>query len=133
MKKGNYFIDSANSIDLKGNRISGFPDFLGSAGISFNYQGLSIQLTGKYVGELYSDNYDNKLKEYLALYPGFTDYSDNLNDAYFAADLSASYKMNLFSDIYSFKDYLCRYLILQIHFIQHMPLGKSFSLLLNSI
>ncbi len=98
IEEGSYFIDAENSIDLNGNRIGGFPDVMGNAGIRFTYKGLDVQLTGKYIGKFYSDNYDNNLKDYLLLYPGFESYSDNVNDAYFTADISASYELNLLSE-----------------------------------
>lgn len=81
-----------SEIDLSGNRISGFPDLLANFGLSFNYNNIFIRLSGKYVGEFYSDNYDNKLKEYLIDRPGFIDYTDNKNDAYFVMDFFGSYE-----------------------------------------
>lgn len=84
-----------SEIDLSGNRISGFPDLLANFGLSFNYNNIFIRLSGKYVGEFYSDNYDNKLKEYLIDRPGFIDYTDNKNDAYFVMDFFGSYEFQL--------------------------------------
>jgi iron complex outermembrane receptor protein len=93
--EGKFFIDAQNSIDLSGNRISGFPDFLANFGLVFKDMGWYFRLTGKFVGEFFSDNYDNNLKYYLNQYPGFVDYNDNLNEAYFVSDLFASYEFNL--------------------------------------
>ncbi|MCK7528760.1 MAG: hypothetical protein MZV64_69995 [Ignavibacteriales bacterium] len=90
-----FIIDSENSIDLSGNRISGFPDLLANIGIAFQHSGFYLRLTGKYVGEFYSDNYDDKLKSYLTQYPGFVDYSDNLNEAYFVSDVFMSYEFSI--------------------------------------
>jgi iron complex outermembrane receptor protein len=95
IEKGKFFIDANNSIDLSGNRISGFPDFLANFGLTFKETGFYFRLTGKYVGELFSDNYDNNLKNYSNLYPGFVDYTDNLNEAYFVSDFFTSYEFNL--------------------------------------
>lgn len=81
-----------SEIDLSGNRISSFPDLLANFGLSFNYNNIFLRLSGKYVGEFYSDNYDNKLKEYLIDRPGFIDYTDNKNDAYFVMDFFGSYE-----------------------------------------
>jgi iron complex outermembrane receptor protein len=106
IEEGRFFIDEQNSIDLSGNRISGFPDILANAGVAFNHSGLYLRLTGKYVGEFYSDNYDVKLKSYLITYPGFVDYSDNLNEAYFVSDIFMSYEFSLMNFLTPWKIYL---------------------------
>lgn len=83
-------------IDLSGNRISGFPDFLANFGASLNFNNLYLRINGKYVGDFYSDNYDNKIINYLELNPGFIDYTDNKNDAYFVLDFFGSYEFSFF-------------------------------------
>lgn len=82
--------------DLSGNRIAGFPDFLTNFGITYSDHGLYLRLTGRYVGDFRSDNYDDKLLEYLNMFPRFVSYSDNKNDAYFTADFFGSYSLTLF-------------------------------------
>jgi len=99
IKEGKYFLGGNKVIDLSGNRISGFPDFLTNFGISFNNDNLFLQLNGKYVGKFFSDNYDENLSQYLVKYPGFVSYPDNINDAYFNADLMISYKIKLFNSL----------------------------------
>ena len=98
-----YYINADSSevvgLDLKGNEISGFPDFLANFGISFQKYGLFLQVNGKYVGEFYSDIYSNRLKLYLYSYPGFISYNDNKNEAYFTANFSGSYEFNLFNSL----------------------------------
>ncbi len=98
-----WYYGTANStpfvIDLAGNTIGGFPDFLTNFGISYNNSGLFLQLTGKYVGAFYSDNFGNNLSRYLYSYPGFVGYPDNKNDAYFSADFYASYEKKLFDSL----------------------------------
>ena len=95
IEEGKFFIDAQNSINLSGNRISGFPDFLANFGLVFKDMGWYFRLTGKFVGDFFSDNYDNNLNNYLTKFPGFVDYNDNLNEAYFVSDLFASYEFNL--------------------------------------
>jgi len=95
IEEGKFFIDADDFIELDANRISGFPDFLTNFGISYKDHGLYFRLTGKYVGEFFSDNYDNKLGNYLNQFPGFTDYSDNINEAYFVSDFFASFEIPL--------------------------------------
>lgn len=104
--KGKFFIDANNSIDLSSNRLSGFPDFLANAGVNINYKGLYLRLIGKYVGSFYSDNYDENLSHYLKTYPGFVDYTDNRNEAYFVADFFGSYKFSFFNSLKQSKLYL---------------------------
>ncbi len=95
ISKGTYAIDSEKSIDLEGNRISGFPNTMFNAIFDFHYEGLKLQISNKYVGEFYSDNYDNKLKEYIASYPGEFEYDDNVIESYFVTNLFASVKFGL--------------------------------------
>lgn len=94
IENGSYYLDDDNSIDLKGNRISGFPDVTLNGIIRFNYNGFFTQLWVKYVGEFYTDNYDNNLEAYEAQYPGLTDYSDNKVDNYFISNILLSYQFN---------------------------------------
>lgn len=96
IKKGKYFISGSDYIDLSGNKISGFPDVLANFGIQYKQHNLFLKLSGKYVGKMYSDNFDSKLKNYLNIFPGFADYNDNVNDAYFVMDFYGSYDFKLF-------------------------------------
>ena len=84
-----------SEVDLSGNRISAFPDLLANFGLSFNYNNLFLRLSGKYVGEFYSDNFDDNLLSYLDDLPGFVDYTDNKNEAYFVMDFFGSYEFQL--------------------------------------
>ncbi len=114
IKKGSTFINynvtndstATGKIDLNGNRVSGFPDFLANFGINYNYDGIFLQLTGKYVGAFYSDNYDNKISEYLVQFPGFVSYIDNKNEAYFTADFTGSYEFKPFNALNNSKIFI---------------------------
>lgn len=94
IKRGKYFIDSQNSLDLNQNRITGFPDFLTNFIISYKKSGLYVKLSSKYVGDFYSDNFDDNLIKYLNINPGFVDYNDNKNEAYFITDIFLSYNFH---------------------------------------
>ncbi len=106
VNNGTYYIDQNNQIDLSGNWIGGFPDFLFNFGLSYNKNPFFIQLKGKYVGKFYSDYYDSKLSEYLLRYPSFVSYNDNVNDAYFTADFYASYTLKSFNSLNSSKIFI---------------------------
>ena len=106
IKEGRQFLGTNEYLDLSGNRISGFPDFLANFGISYNKYGIFLQFTGRYVGSFYSDNYDNKITQYLNQYPGFISYDDNKNDAYFTADFTGSYEINFFSALNNTKVFI---------------------------
>jgi iron complex outermembrane receptor protein len=93
--------DSVHSIDLSGNRISGFPDLLANCSLTYNADGFYANLSLLYNGGFYSDNYDDNLKSYLNL----VDYSDNKVDAFFTANFLTSYKMNLNSFIDNIRIY----------------------------
>jgi iron complex outermembrane receptor protein len=58
------------------------------------------------VGAFYSDNYDNKLKNYLASFGSFVTYIDNKNPPYFTADFLVSYSFNLFNALSDSKIYI---------------------------
>ncbi len=103
--KGKYFLDSTNYIDLSGNRITGFPDFLANIGITFQQSGFYLRYTGKFVGDFYSDNYDESLDYYLIYFPGFVEYSDNLNEGYFVSDIFASYEFKVFNTLSPWRIY----------------------------
>jgi len=94
------------SLNLDGNKITGFPDFLTNIGIAFQQSGFYLRLNSKYVGDFYSDNYDKKLNNYLTQYPEFIDYSDNLNEAYFVSDMFLSYEFSLINFLNPWKVYL---------------------------
>jgi iron complex outermembrane receptor protein len=83
------------ALNLKDNKISGFPEITFNAILNFNYKGFRTKVLTKYVGEFYSDNFDENLEEYLNQYPGFTDYSDNKIESYFTANLFTSYEFPL--------------------------------------
>lgn len=110
IKKGKYFFKkgkyASDFIELNGNSISGFPDILANFGIQFKQSNLFLKLTGKYVGKMYSDNFDAKLKDYLSQFPGFVDYTDNVNDAYFVIDFYGSYDFKLFNALDNSKVFL---------------------------
>lgn len=97
--KGNYFISQDESINLSNNAISGFPEFLSNVILQYQKNKLFLKLNAKYVGKFYSDNFDNKLREYLTKYPGFVTYNDNVNDSYFVLDFYGSYEINLFNGL----------------------------------
>ena len=106
IEKGRFYIDKNNYIDLGGNRINGFPDFLANAGISFNDNNLYVKLSGKYVGKFFSDNYDDKLKSDLDRFQGFVGYTDNVNDAYFVSDIYAAYEFYLLNGLTPWKIFI---------------------------
>ncbi len=103
---GKFYMDANDYIDLRGNPVSGFPDFLANLVLNVKSNGFYMQLIGKYVGALYSDNYGNNLKQYLNLYPGFVPYADNKNDAYFTANIYFSYQIEFPGSLTPSKLYL---------------------------
>lgn len=86
-----------DNLSLNGNSIGGFPDFLANASIRYSLNDFYFQVDGKYVGKFFSDNYGDKLNDYLAKNPNYFEYSDNINDASFVMNLFASYELKLFN------------------------------------
>jgi iron complex outermembrane receptor protein len=105
IEEGNYYIDSNNFINLNDNRIAGFPDYLANLSFVFNDAGWYFRIVGKYVGDFFSDNYDDNLDNYLQVYPGFVDYTDNVNEAYFVSDFLASYQFPVINTLTPWKVY----------------------------
>lgn len=106
IKKGRYYISANEFIELDGNSISGFPDILANFGVQFKHSNFFMKLTGKFVGKMFSDNFDNKLNEYLNTIGRFVDYTDNVNDAYFVVDFYGSYDFKLFDALDNSKIFL---------------------------
>lgn len=98
ISKGSAFVKYYNpdktvgEIDLSGNEISGFPDVTMNAVLKYQDAGFTSQLSFKYVGSFYSDNYGSGINKYLSEFPGFLDYSDNKVDSYFTANFLANYE-----------------------------------------
>ncbi len=90
--------DNVASINMEGNSISGFPDFTFNGIFKLNLDNFFAQINLKYVGSFYTDNFGNKLQDYINLYPGIVDYPDNKVDSYFVANAYVSY--NLETNIY---------------------------------
>lgn len=106
IRNGKHFINDSEVIDISGNDIGGFPEFLSNIGLQFEREGIFVKLNAKYVGKYYSDNFDNNIRSYLNIFPGFLSYSDNVNDSYFVMDLFTSYNMSLFNALSNSKIYL---------------------------
>lgn len=98
--------DSAVQISLAGNDITGFPDILTYIAINYQLKNYFLQLSGRFVGGMYSDNYGNNLSSLRTRYQGIIDYSDNKNEGYFSANLFTSYDVSLSDSEYDFKFYL---------------------------
>ncbi|MBI5471222.1 MAG: TonB-dependent receptor [Ignavibacteriae bacterium] len=64
-------------MNVKGNPIAGFPDFMANASLTYRAANLVLYLSGKYVGKQYTDNFKDE---------------ENTVDPYFVSDASASYK-----------------------------------------
>jgi iron complex outermembrane receptor protein len=86
-------IPKVKKINLSGNSISGFPEYSFNAILKYQYGGAYAQLSAKYVGLFYSDNYGEKLLNYLNDYPLLTDYMDNKVEPYLVVNLYASYEV----------------------------------------
>ena len=93
IEQGSYFIDETTSINLKGNRISGFPDLTFNGILGFTSGGFYSQLWLKYVGEFFTDNYNDNLGNYLLHYPDLTNYKDNKVNSYFVSNILVSYQI----------------------------------------
>lgn len=64
------------SVDLAGNSIAGFPDVLANVMVTATHDNASLTILNKYVGEFYTDNFQNEI---------------NKNDAWNVVNVYASY------------------------------------------
>lgn len=90
-------LKTIKEIDLKGNKIAGFPSLITNVSLSYSIKDFSLKLTGKYSGKFYTNNFDEKHKSLLAQYPGFVSYDDNINDAYMVFSFYSSYDFTFFN------------------------------------
>lgn len=103
IQNGSNFINTTNDegnsiveeLNLSNNKIGGFPEVIMNSIIKFNYNGFVNQLSAKYVGDYYSDNYDKNLNSLLNQFPEFVSYNDNLVDNYFVVNFMSSYEFEL--------------------------------------
>jgi iron complex outermembrane recepter protein len=82
-------------LDLADNSIAGFPELTMNAILKANYNGLAGQLSAKFVGDYFSDNYDENLSQLLSENIDFVDYSDNKVDSYLVMNFMGSYEFEL--------------------------------------
>lgn len=88
-----------SELDLSGNKIGGFPDILTNIILKYRNDYLYLQLSGRYSGEFYTDNYDKNLANYLSQFPGFINYNDNINDSYFTLNFYGSFEFNFINGL----------------------------------
>lgn len=88
-------IKKITELDLSGNSISGFPNVTLNALLRYTNHPFFAQISAKYVGDFFTDNYDKNLSTYLIKYPGFIDYSDNKVDSYLVINLYSSLDIEL--------------------------------------
>lgn len=107
IEKGVTFIRHRNAagdrivsqLDISNNQIGGFPSFLLNGMLRYQKHGIYFQLTSKYSGKYFSDNYDKNLENYLEKYPQFIDYTDNKFEGYFVMNIFGSYEFFLFDSL----------------------------------
>lgn len=77
-------------LDLAGNQIAGFPDAILNLGLDYEVSNFNIRLDGKFVSEIYINNYNEDQQRLIN-----GDVS-NIIDSYFVMDANASYRWNNF-------------------------------------
>lgn len=93
--ENNEGIEIVKEVDLSDNSIAGFPELTMNAILQANYGGWSGKLSAKYVGEYFSDNYDNDLSSLLLQNPAFVSYNDNKVDSYLVVNFMASFEFDM--------------------------------------
>lgn len=78
-------------VDLSGNKISNFPDAIANFRFSYKSESIFASLSGNYVGQQFTDNFDKDLSQLLLLYPKFVEYNDNVVPDYFVMNFDFRY------------------------------------------
>ena len=91
-----YFTGNGDAISLNGNRIAGFPDFMGMLRIGYRNQTTGISLNMRHIGSFRSDNFDDDLINNQELITDLQNsfngyYADNIVDAYTVFGLDIDY------------------------------------------
>ncbi len=97
---GKTYFDNVET-DLSGNTLGGFPSVLANLILSYNRKTFGASFFLKYVGEYYSDNYDENAKSYYE--KGYINYDDNKVDPYFVANFIGYYAFSLGEQMPSLK------------------------------
>lgn len=77
-----YTSSNGSRIDWAGNQIAGFPELMATINLGLRHSNYSLIATMKYVGDMRSDNFGNRINEYRALDERSVRYVDNLIPAY---------------------------------------------------
>ncbi|MCC6549206.1 MAG: TonB-dependent receptor [Ignavibacteriaceae bacterium] len=93
-------------IDLAGNRIAGFPEYLANAVVQYEKSGVFLQASARLSGRIFSDNYGNNFNGLLLVYPDLASYNDNINDEFFTLGLFVSWSFELTEDSRASKIYI---------------------------
>lgn len=80
-------------LDLGGNPVAGFPDVMANVAVNLQWHGFELRMSGRYVGEQFTDNFGTRLGEYLPRSPRVASYSDNRVEPYFVANGQLSYTL----------------------------------------
>lgn len=112
-QKGRAFINYNNGltdtilvIDLKDNEIAGFPRLIFNSVLRYQRNNFFVQISARYVGRFFSDNFDNLLGDLQSDFPGIVNYPDNINDSYLTFDFLASASFNLLGNFTPSKVFL---------------------------
>ncbi len=82
-------------LKLNDNEIAGFPDKIINTSITYKWNYFSVKYNIRYQGEMFTDNYGNKLASYRKMYPAITDYSDNRVDPFIVSNLEINSRIEL--------------------------------------
>jgi len=80
------------TVSLKDNNIAGFSDILSSFGLSYSYNSLFLNVYGKFVGDMRTDNFGDLLTENEHIRAANGPY-DNTVDAYMVLNANASFNL----------------------------------------
>lgn len=94
-------VRGGQSLDLSGNPIAGFPEFIANVAVIGRWKGLEFRWSGRYVGEHYTDSFGPRLREFLQQVPNLVRYGDNRVDPYFVANAQLSYTLTNIAGIHA--------------------------------
>lgn len=103
IRKYVFAFDNGVQMDMAGNPIAGFAGTLAGINADYTYENLQLNISGKYVGDFYTDNFGDKLTSdpVIKANLGSDYYADNKVDAYFVANANINYTLRDFLDFRS--------------------------------
>lgn len=86
-------VKKIGNVDLSGNQVAGFSSILINFITRFSYENLFLEISNKYVGKSYSDNFGDNINKYVSENHLSVGYLDNKIEPYIMSNIYCSYTL----------------------------------------